>query len=64
MLIRDAAGGGWTPTPKEARKVEVDQRISDLELALADQMAKNTELEQRQQDSELALADIIAGGVS
>lgn len=42
---------------------EKDQRTSDLELALADQMAKNVELEQRQQDTELALADILAGGV-
>ncbi|SHN77149.1 hypothetical protein [Desulfitobacterium chlororespirans] len=40
-----------------------DQQIQDLELALADQMAKNVELEQRQQDTELLLADILAGGV-
>lgn len=38
-------------------------RTADLELALADEMAKNAELEQRQQDTELALADILAGGV-
>ena len=46
----------------EKRKAEAfkEHQIQDLELALADQMAKNVELEQRQQDTELLLADILA----
>jgi len=42
-----------------------EQRIQDLELALADQTALNADLLARQQDTELFIADLVAaqGGV-
>ncbi|MCL6561285.1 MAG: hypothetical protein K6U74_21355 [Firmicutes bacterium] len=39
-----------------------EQRIQDLELTIAEQIAAYNELLQRQQDTELLLADIIAQG--
>ena len=41
------------PTPEE-------QRISDLELTLADQIAENAELNARVSDTELVIADLLA----
>lgn len=49
---------------KKAAEQEKDQRIADLELALADQVVTNMELQTRVEDTELALADILAGGVA
>lgn len=54
----------WDLTPIQQEELDAEQltqqRISDLELSLADQMAINAELQARTQDLELAIAEFIA----
>jgi len=47
---------------ERAKETAKEQRIQDLELTLAEQVAAYNDLLQRQQDMELLLADIIAQG--